>query len=76
MSSVKEHFHYKNQENLFNNNNISSLYPSKTIFKKANIFELMAKANLEKKNKKKSSLKYCSIFAGAAASLVLFYSLY
>lgn len=74
MSSIKEHFHYKNQENLYNN--IRSSYPSKTIFKKANIFELMAEANLEKKNKKKSSLKYLSIFAGAAASVVLFYSLY
>ena len=74
MSSIKERFHYKNQENLYNN--IRSLYPSKTIFKKANIFELMAEANLEKKNKKKSSLKYLSIFAGAAASVVLFYSLY
>ena len=74
MSSIKEHLHYKNQENLYNNTR--SLYPSKTIFKKANIFELMAEANLEKKNKKKSSLKYLSIFAGAAASVVLFYSLY
>ena len=74
MSSIKEHFHYKNQENLYNN--IRSLYPSKTIFKKANIFELMAEANLEKKNKKKSSLKYLSIFAGATAFVVLFYSLY
>ena len=76
MPSVKEHFHYKDQENLYNNNNLRSLYPSKTIFKKANIFELMEEVKLEKKNKKKSSLKYCSIFAGAAASLVLFYSLY
>ena len=75
MSSIKERFSYKNQESLYNNN-IGSLYPSRAISKKANIFELMAKANLEKKNKKKSSLKYCSIFAGAAASLVLFYSLY
>ena len=74
MSSIKEHFHYKNQENLYNNTH--SLYSSKIIFKKANIFELMAEANLEKKNKKKSSLKYLSIFAGAAASVVLFYSLY
>jgi hypothetical protein len=74
MSSIKEHLHYKNQENLYNNTR--SLYPSKTIFKKANIFEIMAEANLEKKNKKKSSLKYLSIFAGAAASVVLFYSLY
>ena len=76
MPSVKEHFHYKDQENLYNNNNIRSLYPSKTIFKKANIFELMAEVKLEKKNKNKSSLKYLSIFAGAAASVVLFYSLY
>ena len=76
MSSVKEHFHYKKQENLYSNHNIRSLYPSKTIFKKANIFELMAEVKLEKKNKNKSSLKYLSIFAGAAASVVLFYSLY
>ena len=74
MSSIKEHLHYKNQENLYNNTR--SLYPSKTIFKKANIFELMAEANLEKKNKNKSSLKYLSIFVGATASVVLFYSLY
>ena len=74
MSSIKEHFHSKNQEKLYNNTR--SLCPSKTIFKKANIFELMAEANLEKKNKNKSSLKYLSIFAGAAASVVLFYSLY
>ena len=75
MSSVKEHFRYKNQENLYNNN-ISSSYPLKAISKKANIFELMAQANLEKKNKNKSSIKYFSIFAGTAASVVLFYSLY
>ena len=75
MSSVKEHFRYKNQENLYNNN-ISSLYPLRAISKKANIFELMAQANLEKKNKNKSSIKYFSIFAGTAASVVLFYSLY
>ena len=75
MSSIKERFSYKNQESLYNNN-IGSLYPSKAISKKANIFELMEEVKLEKKNKKKSSLKYCSIFAGAAASLVLFYSLY
>ena len=74
MSSIKEHLHYKNQENLYNNTR--SLYPSKTIFKKADIFKLIAEANLEKKNKKKSSLKYLSIFAGASASVVLFYSLY
>jgi len=75
MSSIKERFSYKNQESLYNNN-IGSLYPSRAISKKANIFELMEEVKLEKKNKKKSSLKYCSIFAGAAASLVLFYSLY
>ncbi len=74
MSSIKEHFHYKNQENLYNNTR--SLYPSKTIFKKANIFELMAQAKLEKKNKNKSSLKYFSIFASIAASIVLFYCFY
>ena len=50
MSSVREHFRYKNQENL-HNSNTRSLYPLKTIFKKANIFELMAQAKLEKKNK-------------------------
>lgn len=76
MSSVKEHFHYKNKENLYNNNNIRSLYPLKTISKKTNIFELMSEINLEKKNKNKSILKYLSIFAGTAASVVLFYSLY
>jgi len=76
MPSVKEQFHYKNQENLYNNNNLRPLYPLKTIFKKANIFELMEEVKLEKKNKNKSSLKYLSIFAGAAASVVLFYSLY
>ena len=76
MSSVKEHFHYKKQENLYSNNNIHSLYPSKTIFKKANIFELMEQANLEKKSKNKDNLKYFSIFASIAASIVLFYSLY
>ena len=75
MSSVREHFRYKNQENL-NKNNISSLYPLNAISKKANIFELMAQANLEKMNKNKSSIKYFSIFAGTAASVVLFYSLY
>ena len=75
MSSVKEYFRYKNQENL-NKNNISSLYPLNAISKKANIFELMAQANLEKMNKNKSSIKYFSIFAGTAASVVLFYSLY
>ena len=75
MSSIKEHFHYINQENLYNNN-ICSLYPSKAISKKANIFELMAKANLEKMNKNKSSIKYFSILAGTAASVVLFYYLY
>ena len=75
MSSVNKHFRYKNQENL-NKNNISSLYPLNAISKKANIFELMAQANLEKKSKNKSSLKYFSIFAGTAASVVLFYSLY
>tara|TARA_B100000780_G_C21123961_1_gene455597 strand:- start:2650 stop:2877 length:228 start_codon:yes stop_codon:yes gene_type:complete len=75
MSSVKEHFRYKNQANLYNNN-ISSLYPLNAISKKANIFELMAQANLEKKNKNKSNLKYFSIFASIAASVVLFYSLH
>ena len=75
MSSVKEHFRYKNQENLYNNN-ISSLYPLRTISKKANIFELMEQANLEKKSKNKDNLKYFSIFASIAASIVLFYSLY
>ncbi len=75
MSSIKERFRYKNQENLYNNNMLS-LYPLKAISKKANIFELMAQANLEKKNKNKSSLKYFSIFSSIAASLVLFYSLY
>ena len=75
MSSVNKHFRYKNQENL-NKNNISSLYPLNAISKKANIFELMAQANLEKMNKNKSSIKYFSIFAGTAASVVLFYSLY
>ena len=74
MSSIKERFSYKNQENLYNDTR--SLYPLKTIFKKANIFELMAEVKLEKKNKNKSSLKYLSIFAGTAASIVLFYSLY
>ena len=76
MSSIKEQFHYKNQENLYNNNSTRSLYPLKTISKKANIFELMAEVNLEKKIKNKSSLKYLSIFASAAALIVLFYSLY
>jgi len=75
MSSVKEHFRYKNQENLYNNN-ISSLYPLRAISKKANIFELMAQANLERKNKNKSNLKYFSIFASIATSIILFYSLY
>ena len=75
MSSIKERFSYKNQESLYNNN-IGSLYPSRAISKKANIFELMAQANLEKKNKNKSSLKYFSIFTSIAASVVLFYSLY
>jgi len=75
MSSVKERFRYKNQENLYNNN-ISILYPLRAISKKANIFELMAEANLEKKNKNKSNLKYFSIFTSIAASVVLFYSLY
>ena len=75
MSSIKERFSYKNQENLYNNN-ISSLYPLNAISKKANIFELMAQANLEKKNKNKSNLKYFSIFASIAASVVLFYSLH
>ena len=75
MSSIKERFSYKNQESLYNNN-IGSLYPSRAISKKANIFELMEEVKLEKKNKNKSSLKYLSIFAGAAASVVLFYSLY
>ena len=74
MSSIKEHFHYKNQENLYNNTR--SLYPSKTIFKKANIFELMAQAKLEKKTKNKSSLKFFGISAALASSVVLFYSLY
>ena len=76
MSSVKEQFHYKNQENLYNNNNIRPLYPLKTIFKKANIFELMAQAKLEKKTKNKSSLKFFGISAALASSVVLFYSLY
>ena len=76
MSSVKQQFRYKDQENLYNNNNTSSLYPLKTISKKANIFELMAQANLEKKSKNKDNLKYFSIFASIAASIVLFYSLY
>ena len=75
MSSVKEHFRYKNQENLYNANT-RSLYPLKTISKKVNIFELMAQAKLEKKNKNKSSLKYFSIFASIAASIVLFYCFY
>ena len=73
-SSVKEQFRYKNQENLYNDTR--SLYPLKKIFKKANIFELMAEANLEKKNKNKSSLKYFSTFISIAASIVLFYSFY
>lgn len=76
MSPIREYFRYKNQENLYNNNNTRSSYPLKTISKKANIFELMAEAKQEKKNKNKSSLKYFSIFAGATASVVLFYSLY
>ena len=75
MSSVREHFRYKNQENL-HNSNTRSLYPLKTIFKKANIFELMAQAKLENKNKNRSSLKYFSIFASIAASIVLFYCFY
>ena len=75
MSSVKEYFRYKNQENLYNKN-ISSLYPLRAISKKTNIFELMAQANLEKKSKNKDNLKYFSIFASIAASIVLFYSLY
>jgi hypothetical protein len=75
MSSVREHFRYKNQENL-HNANTRSLYLLKTISKKANIFELMAQAKLEKKNKNKSSLKYFSIFASIAASIVLFYCFY
>ena len=75
MSSVTEHFRYKNQEKTYSNN-IRSLHSSKSIPKKANIFELMEEVKLEKKNKNKSSLKYLSIFAGAAASVVLFYSLY
>ena len=75
MSSVKERFRYKNQENLYNNN-ISILYPLRAISKKANIFELMAEANLEKKNKNKSNLKYFSIFTSIATSIILFYSLY
>jgi hypothetical protein len=76
MSSIREYFRYKNQENLYKNNNTRFSYPLKTISKKANIFELMAEAKLEKKNKNKSSLKYFSIFASAAASVVLFYSFY
>ena len=76
MSSIRECFRYKNQENLYNNNNTRSSYPLKTISKKANIFELMAQAKLEKKNKNKSSLKYFSIFASIAASIVLFYCFY
>jgi hypothetical protein len=75
MSSVKEYYRYKNQENLYNKN-ISSLYPLRAISKKTNIFELMAQANLEKKRKNKSNLKYFSIFASISASVVLFYSLY
>ena len=75
MSSIKERFSYKNQESLYNNN-IGSLYPSRAISKKANIFELMEEVKLEKKNKKKSSLKYFSTFISIAASIVLFYSFY
>lgn len=75
MSSVTEHFRYKNQEKTYSNN-IRSLHSSKSIPKKANIFELMAQAKLEKKNKNKSSLKYFSIFASIAASIVLFYCFY
>ena len=75
MSSVTEHFRYKNQEKTYSNN-IRSLHSSKSIPKKANIFELMAQANLEKKRKNKSNLKYFSIFASISASVVLFYSLY
>ena len=75
MSSVKEHFRYKNQEKTYSNN-IRSLHSSKSIPKKANIFELMAQVKIEKKIKNKSSLKFFGIFAALASSVVLFYSLY
>ena len=75
MSSVAEHFRYKNQEKTYSNN-IRSLHSSKSIPKKANIFELMAQAKLEKKTKNKSSLKFFGISAALASSVVLFYSLY
>jgi hypothetical protein len=52
------------------------LHSSKSIPKKANIFELMAQAKLEKKTKNKSSLKFFGISAALASSVVLFYSLY
>ena len=47
MSSVTEHFRYKNQEKTYSNN-IRSLHSSKSIPKKANIFELMAQVKIEK----------------------------
>jgi len=75
MSSIKERFRYKNQEKTYSNN-IRSLHSSKSIPKKANIFELMAQAKLEKKTKNKSSLKFFGISAALASSVVLFYSLY
>ena len=75
MSSVTEHFRYKNQEKTYSNN-IRSLHSSKSIPKKANIFELMAQVKLEKKTKNKSSLKFFGISAALASSVVLFYSLY
>ena len=75
MSSIKEHYSYKIKAKTYSHN-ISPLYRSKSIFKKTNIFELMAQAKLEKKQKNESSLKYFSIFATVASSIVLFYSLY
>jgi len=75
MSSIKEHYSYKIKEKTYSHN-ISPLYPLKSISKKTNIFELMAQAKLEKKSQKKSILKFFSIFASVASSVVLFYSLY
>ena len=75
MSSVTEHFRYKNQEKTYSNNIRSSAFLNKND-KKANIFELMAQAKKEKKTKNKSSLKFFGISAALASSVVLFYSLY
>jgi len=68
MSSVREQFHYQNQEKVYSRSNPS--------WKKPDIFELIQNSNEEKKRKNKFILKYTSIFTSIAASIVLFYSFY